>query len=204
MRVDPVTIAGVGLVALTALPPVGPLLEARLPTHILEYPLIVAGGALIGVRLARDRPDPWTSAPALLAAVLTLAFWLLPRWIDASLADPATRVVKVASLACLASLPLGWGWARAGLVLRGFLVANSAAMFAVMGWLLLAVPPRLCNAYLLTDQRMLGICLVGFTAIAGALAFMHAMIGSGRGYPRSSHPTRSVTLYPIFRPPRGQ
>jgi len=205
MRADPVIIAGGALIALAALPPTGPLLEARLPTHILgQYPVVIAGGALLGARLARDRPAPWTAAPALLAAILTLAFWLLPRWIDASLADPATRVAKVASLAGLAGLPLGWGWVQAGAVLRGFLLANTAAMLAVMGWLLLAVPSRLCNAYQLTDQRLAGICLVGFTAIAGALAFMQAMIGFGRGNTRSSHPTRAVTLYPIFRPPRGQ
>jgi len=174
-------IAGAGLIALAALPPFGPLLEAQLPAHILgQYPLVVTGGALIGARLARDRPAPWSAAPALLAAVLTLAFWLLPRWIDSSLADPATRVAKIASLACLAGLPLGWGWAQAELVLRGFLVANTAAMLTVMGWLLLAVPSRLCNAYLLTDQRLAGLGMVVLaTAVLGA-GLLRAFVGTGR------------------------
>lgn len=178
MRGDPVSLGGAALVALAALPPFGPLLEARLPTHILcEYPLIIAGGALIGARLARDRSAPWSAAPALLSSVLTLAFWLLPRWIDASLANPATQVAKVASLASLAGLPLGWGWVQAGAVLRGFLVVNTAAMLAVMGWLLLAVPSRLCNAYLLTDQRLLGQgLLIAAVALVAAL-LVPALIG---------------------------
>lgn len=182
MRAEPVIITGAGLIALAALPPFGPLLEARLPAHILgQYPLVVTGGALIGARLARDRPAPWTAAPALLAAVLTLAYWLLPRWIDASLADPATRVAKIASLACLAGLPLGWGWAQAGLMLHGFLIANAAAMLAVMSWLLLAVPSRLCNAYLLTDQRLAGQgLLVAAVAVVAAL-LLPALIGHARG-----------------------
>ncbi|GKY87759.1 hypothetical protein [Sinisalibacter aestuarii] len=175
MRADPVIITGTGLIALAALPPASPLLEARLPTHILsQYPVVIAGGAVIGARLARDRPAPWTAAPALLAVILTLAFWLLPRWIDASLTDPATRVAKIASLACLAGLPLGWGWVQAGMVLRGFLIANAAAMLAVMGWLLLAVPSRLCSAYLLTDQRLAGQGLL----IAAALLVIGSLGGA--------------------------
>lgn len=171
-------IAGAGLIALAVLPPVGPLLEARLPTHILgQYALVIAGGALIGARLAQGRAAPWTAAPALLAAVLTLVFWLLPRWIDASLADPAARAAKLASLACLAGLPLGWGWMRAGSVLRGFLLANAAAMLAVMGWLMLAVPSRLCNAYLLSDQRLLGNGLLIAAGGLVAALLVPALIG---------------------------
>lgn len=190
MRVDPVRLGGAALVALAALPPFGPILEARLPTHILgQYPLIVAGGALIGARLARNRIAPWSAAPALLAAVLTLVFWLLPRWIDASLADLATHATKVASLAGLAGLPLGWGWTQAGSVLRGFLVANAAAMLAVMGWLMLVAPSRLCNAYLLTDQRLLG---QGLLIAAGALVatlLVPALIG--RACDAASPPERA-------------
>jgi len=178
MRTDAIVLAGAALVALVVLPPLGPLLESRLPSHILgQYPFIVAGGALIGARIARDRTAPWSGAPALLAAVLTLAFWLLPRWIDASLADPATYATKVASLACLAGLALGWGWTQAGAVLRGFLVANTAAMLAVMGWLMIMAPSRFCNAYLLLDQRLLGQGLVIAAGALVAALLVPALIG---------------------------
>ncbi len=195
MRVDPVILSGVVLVFLASLPPVGPLLEARLPTHILgQYPLIIAAAALIGARLAKDHIARWTAAPALLAAVLTLAFWLLPRWIDASLADPITHTAKITSLALLAGLPLGWGWTRAGPVLRGFLLANAAAMLAVMGWLMHVVPSRLCNAYLISDQPLLG---KGLLIVAGALIvalivpalFAHAPPGE-EPLERAHHPAK--------------
>jgi len=179
MRADPVIIAGAAMVVLAAGPPIGTLLEARLPTHILgQYSLIVAGGALIGGRLARGRVAPSTAAPALLAAILTLGFWFLPRWIDASLADPAIRAAKVASLACLAGLPLGWGWTQAGPVLRGFLVANAAAMLTIMGWLMRVVPSRLCNAYLLSDQHLLANGLLIAAGTLLAVLLVPALTGS--------------------------
>lgn len=110
MRGDRVMLAAVALVALVTLPPFAGLMEARLPTHILgQYLCVVAGGALFGGLIARDHAMPWTAAPALLDTVLTLAFWLLPRWIDASLFDPATRAAKIAALFLLAGMPLGWG-----------------------------------------------------------------------------------------------
>jgi len=175
MRADLPLLGGAALILLAVLPPLAPILEARLPTHVLgQYPAVVAGGALIGARLARGRAASWSAAPALLAAVLALVFWLLPRWIDASLADPAVRAAKAASLVLLAGAPLGWGWVRAGALLRGFLVANAATMLAVMGWLLLATPARLCNAYLVTDQRMLG---AGFLVAAACLVLALAVRG---------------------------
>lgn len=173
---------GLALVAVAALPPLAPLLTARLATHVLgQYPLIVAGGALIGARLALARPAPWTAAPALLAAVLTLAFWLLPRWIDAAVADPAVAAAKAASLALLAGVPLGWGWAQAGPVLRGFLLANVAAMLAVMGWLQLAVPTRLCNSYLASDQEHYGKALIALALIMIGVGLARTVFGNGRG-----------------------
>jgi len=92
MRADRAIIGGAALLLLLALSPLGPLLESRLATHILGYyPLNVAGGAVIGAGLAQGRGVPWTAAPALLMATLTLAFWALPRWIDASLADDSVH-----------------------------------------------------------------------------------------------------------------
>jgi len=169
------------LLLLATLSPLGPLLESRLPTHILGYyPLVVAGGALIGARLAQGSGAHWTAAPALLTTIVTLAFWALPRWIDASLADPSVRAARTASLALLAGLPLGWGWAQAGPVLRGFFIANAAAMLAVMGWLMLAVPSRLCNAYLLSDQRLLGNGLLIADGGLVAVLLVQALIGPVR------------------------
>lgn len=180
MRADSTIIAGGALVLLATMPPLGPLLESRLATHVLgHYPLTVAGGALIGARLAQGRNAGWTAAPALLLALLTLAFWALPRWIDASLADGGVHAARTASLILLAGGPLGWGWAQAGAILRGFFVANAASMLAIMGWLMLSLPSRLCNAYLLADQRLLGIGLLFAAAGLVAALIGQALIGQG-------------------------
>src|SRR5690606_27986821 len=99
----------------------------------------------------------WTAAPSFLMALFALGFWLLPRWIDAALIDPVAATAKAATLVLLAGIPLGWGWAQAGPILRGFVGANAAAMLLILGWLQQAVPQRLCNAYLIGDQRALGL-----------------------------------------------
>lgn len=178
MRADPAIVAGTALLALAALPPLAPILQSWLPLLVLgQYPLIMLGGLLVGRRLARDRRAEWTAAPTLVGAAVTLAFWLLPRWIDAALAEPAAGMARSLSLWLLAGAPLGWGWSQAGPLLRGFVLANAASMLAVMGWLQLAVPMRLCNAYLLSDQRLLGTGFLVAAATLILIMFTQAFVG---------------------------
>jgi hypothetical protein len=177
MRPDARLALAAALIMLALLPPLSSWLTARLATHILgQYLLLASGGALIGTVLGRRADARWTAAPALLVALFTLGFWLLPRWIDAALVDPLAAATKPLALVLLAGLPLGWGWAQAGPLLRGFAVANGASMLLVMGWLQQAVPQRLCNAYLLSDQRTLGLgfLVLAVTLIAGVL--LHALL----------------------------
>jgi hypothetical protein len=174
--------AAAALVALAVSPPLAAWLEARLVTHILgQYPLLAGAGALVGAALARRRRMPWSAAPALLAGVLTVLFWLLPRWIDAALADPSAALAKAVSLAALAGLALGWGWAQAGPVLRGFVLANAAAMLAVMGWLQVSLPQRLCNSYLLAEQIRFGHALLALAALILAGGVTAALAGTAGG-----------------------
>ncbi len=105
---------GVGavLAAAALLPPLAGLLEGQLVTHLLcQYPLLVGGGAMIGATLALTRLANWTAPSALLAGTLACVFWLVPRWIDAALADQAVNAAKAVCLVILSGLPLGWGWA---------------------------------------------------------------------------------------------
>jgi len=181
MRADRQAGLGAGLAALALLPPVADVLQARLPTHVLVLlPLLAGGGALAGAALARGRAAGWTAAPALLAGAAALGFWLIPRWIDAALATPAVAVARAATLVLLAGLPLGWGWALAGPVLRLFVLANAAAMLAVMGWLQIVVPARLCNSYLLADQRDLGLGLLVLAGGVVAGTALRALAGGGQ------------------------
>lgn len=178
MRADRGLVAGIVLGALAALPPLAPVLQSRLPLLVLgQYPLLVLGGALAGRSLARGRDAGWSAGPALLGAGLMLAFWLLPRWIDAALAEPLPGLARPPSLWLLAGMPLGWGWALAGPVLRGFVLANAAAMLAMMGWLQLVVPSRLCNAYLLSDQRHLGLGFLIAATVPILALFARAFVG---------------------------
>lgn len=182
MRIDRQVAIGAGLIALGLVPPVAAWLESGLVSHLFgQYLLLLGGGALIGSATARRYPCGWCAAPALLAGLLALAFWLIPRWIDAALADTATNTAKVMSLVLLAGLPLGWGWRQAGGVLRGFVWANVASMLAVMGWLQLSVPSRLCNSYLQSEQTVYGRLLVAaallMVAVAGGMALLGFRMG---------------------------
>lgn len=184
LRADPAIPVGLALVALALL--AAGWFEASLPRHLLgQYALLVAGGALIGAAAGPGRGAGL--APALLlAAVLTLAFWLLPRWIDAAVASARVDAAKTASLILLAGMPLGAGWRRAGPVLRGFFWTQAAMMLAVMGWLLLAVPQRLCNAYLASDQALLGRALLVLAAamVLGGVLRLLAGPGAARDWRR--------------------
>ena len=182
MGIDRQVAIAASLIALALIPPVAAWLESGLVSHLFgQYPLLLGGGALIGSAAARRHPCGWSAAPALLAGLLALAFWLIPRWIDAALADTAANTAKVISLVLLAGLPLGWGWQQAGGVLRGFVWANVASMLAVMGWLQLSVPSRLCNSYLQSEQAVYGRLLVAAALLmvvgAGAMALLGFRMG---------------------------
>ncbi len=180
MRSDARLALAAALILLALVPPLSSWLTARLATHIFgQYLLLVVAGALLGSGLGGRLRAAWTAAPAFLLAAFALGFWLLPRWIDASLTDPVAAAAKAATLVLLAGLPLGWSWTQAGPVLRGFVVANGASMLLIMGWIQQAVPQRLCNAYLIGDQRALGL---GFLLLAAALPaglLLHVTIARG-------------------------
>jgi len=185
---------GLALIAVAVMRPAAALLEARLTTHILvQYPLLLGGGALIGSALSGKRALAWTAAPSLLGGALALAFWLLPRWIDAAQADIWVDAAKAVTLAGIAGLALGWGWAQSGVVLRGFALANASSMLIVMGWLQLSAPLRLCNAYLLSDQRMLGWGLL-IAAAAPVLAILLRAFGISAKAARDRAPARAARL----------
>lgn len=176
---------GAVLIILAILPGMRPWLEGALTRHLLvQYPMLVAGGAMIGANLGRARSAPWLAGPALLLGSITVMFWALPRWLDAAAINPgAAGLGKIATLVLLAGLPLGWGWREAGPVLRAFTWANYSVMALIMGWLQLIVPSRLCNAYLITDQHQSGRILI-------MLALLSILMGCIRMFFAPSLPLR--------------
>ena len=148
--------------AAVALTPFGTWLESRLLSHVLvEIPLLVAVGFVLGQRIEphwRKALEPLNGAgiPGILLVTFALAFWMIPRWLDASLQAPAVAAAKYASLVALAGMPLAWSWRRLHPIARALVKIEFLAMCFRLGWLYLISPDRLCNSYLLDDQVLLG------------------------------------------------
>ncbi|PKQ11253.1 MAG: hypothetical protein CVT70_15245 [Alphaproteobacteria bacterium HGW-Alphaproteobacteria-1] len=146
----------------------GPL-EADPLTHVLvQLTMLGAAGWALAPLVALGRGD-WNRGgwACLILAIAAMAIWMLPRSIDAALADPRWEAAKFVTLPFLVGLPLGLGWARAHPLLRAVLRAQCLSMLGVLAFLYTHAPLRLCNAYLVEDQQRLGL---GFLALALALA----------------------------------
>lgn len=165
--------AAVALWLLIALTPAGTMLEATMTGHVLvEIPLLVAVGVVLG---ARVEPSLWRvlvplnsgGIPGVLIATFALAFWMIPRWLDAALSDPVVAFAKYVSLPVLVGMPLAWSWRRMHPIARGVVKIEFLSMLFRLGWLYLISPERLCNNYLLGDQLWLGR---GFLVVGVALS----------------------------------
>ncbi len=166
---------GLGLLlwGVLALPGIRRFLESTMLSHVLiELPGLVLVGYLIGLS-AR----PWFNRNLCswnqggltgLVFVVTIGlFWMLPRWLDASLDYNSVEVAKYLSLPLMIGVPLALSWPNIHVILRGFLKANFLSMLVVLGWLYSVAPVRLCNNYLNSDQENLGL---GLFCVAAALA----------------------------------
>ena len=171
------------LLLLLGAPPLLGWWEASLVRHmLLQIPLLLLAGALVGPLLAPERPSGpgWQQLEgmaAVLAGLFCFAFWMLPRWLDAAVVDPWVDLGKMLSLPILGGLPLGWGWRRLRMVARGFVWAHVVAMFAVLGTHYLAWPERLCNNYLAGEQVALGHASLAVAALLGLGGALPALFG---------------------------
>ncbi len=145
-----------------ALTPFGTWLESRLVSHVLvEVPLLVTVGFGLGRCIEprlRKALEPFNGGgiPGILLVTFALAFWMIPRWLDASLQAPEVAAAKYLSLVALAGMPLAWSWDRLHPIARGLVKIEFLAMCFRLGWLYLISPDRLCNSYLIDDQVLLG------------------------------------------------
>ncbi len=150
-------------------------LEAGMATHMLvQMPLLL----VLGVWMSRSVPevtrDRWLwrvggpLVPVLLA-LFTLSYWMLPRALDSALSHASYEIGKFLTLPLLAGLPLGLAWPQLGVLGRGFFWANLCSMLAVVAWLYIAAPVRICNQYLVDDQTEAGRWMLW---VAGLLFFL--------------------------------
>jgi len=156
-------------------------LESSMATHALvQLPLLVAAGYLLAPRAAEHRAHPM-AVPALLIALFAAAIWMLPRMLDAALSTPEIELVKLFSLPLVVGLPLGWCWGQLSSLTRSFVWANLVSMLLILGWLYLAAPIRVCNFYVVSEQKTVGMLYLTFAAAIVAYWLPRVFLGGGPG-----------------------
>lgn len=154
------------LYLLLATPAARAWLEASMVGHmLLQIPLLI----LIGISAGHLFPEGWKNkllaaaggaVSCVLIALFASSFWMLPRTLDAALTSPLIETAKFVSLPALVGLPLALAWERLSAIGRGFVWTNLISMVAVLGWLYIAAPTRICNNYLVDQQESAGWWLV--------------------------------------------
>ena len=158
------------LVLLTGCAVFREVLERDPVTHVLILlPALAAGGWLLARALlgSSGRLRQADASAVTLLGVFAISFWMLPRYIDASLTDPMVATAKFVSIPLLVGGAFAVSWQECHPLLRGFLKANALSMLGILAFLYTHAPVRICNSYLVSDQERLGL---GFLAAALILA----------------------------------
>jgi hypothetical protein len=180
-------LAGALLVGVLALPGMREALERVMAPHmLLQIPLLGMAGALAATGLPLEwkrRIDGWNrgGVSGTLLALIAGSWWMVPRALDLALGSPAMELAKFVTLPLFVGAPLALSWNHLGFIGRGFVIANVLPMWAVVGWLYLVAPVRLCNFYLVEQQVSAGLGLlgaaVGLGVMVGVLAFREDLGG---------------------------
>jgi hypothetical protein len=163
------------LFVVLALPAMRHVLERVMIIHMLvQIPLLAVAGGLVVLGVpesAKARLAAWNGrgVPGILLALMASSWWMLPRALDAALAEPSMEAAKFISLPLLVGAPIALSWHHLPGIGRGFVIANVLPMWAVVGWLYVAAPTRVCNFYLIDQQVTAGFGLLG-ASVALALA----------------------------------
>lgn len=127
-------------------------------THVaLQMPMLVLAGTLAPV--SWSLPREWVG-PTFILALTTIAIWMLPRSVDAALTGWGAHFLKFATLPLCAGLPVALTWARIGPIARGVVKAQAVSMLLLLWFLYTHAPVRICNSYLVDDQRRLGVAFL--------------------------------------------
>ncbi len=146
-------------------------METTMSVHMLvQMPLLVICGFMFCLLLRETRQNKLLAAlggatPSVLLALFAASYWMLPRALDAALSHPLAEVAKFISLPALVGLPLALAWKRLSLVGRGFVWTNLISMLALLGWLYIVAPVRVCNNYPVNQQESTGWLMVKLALI---------------------------------------
>lgn len=184
------------LYLLLATPAARGWLEASMTGHmLLQIPLLAAIG-IVSSRLLSERCQNVLLAaaggaiPCVLTALFVSSYWMLPRALDAALTEPLVEIAKFVSLPMFVGLPLGLAWKRLNVIGRGFVWTNFFSMLAVLGWLYIVAPVRLCNNYLADQQGQAGWWMVKLAMLLFAWWLGNLFVGdsTATGKPGTASP----------------
>lgn len=174
-------------------------LEASMSGHMLvQIPLLAAIGVAACRLLPQHRQEALLTAAGgpvacVLAALFASSYWMLPRALDGALANPLIEVAKFVSLPTLVGAPLALAWRRLAMIGRGFVWTNFISMLAVLGWLYIAAPVRVCNNYLVDEQASAGWLMVKLSLLLFA-GWLGALFVGGKPAPGRTNTTGKPTL----------
>lgn len=159
------------------------VLEASMPGQmVIQIPALILSGFLIGKWLEEKgwelfQKINYNGVPGILLSLLISFFWMLPRMLDGAVDNPWIEILKFVTVPMLIGVPVAWSWNKLQLVGKGFILSNLASMYFVMGWLYKAVDVRICNNYLLSEQRFVGNLLMYASVILFLLLIVMAFKG---------------------------
>ena len=170
-------VLGIGMIVALAFPGARGLLEREMVTHMLvQIPLLAIAGVFTASAIPKRLTDQFArwnrgGITGALLAVVVRSWWMVPRALDSALASPGAELWKFVSLPLFVGLPMALSWNPLGAIGRGFVVVNVLPMWAVVGWLYIAAPVRVCNYYLMDQQLVAGRGLLWLTiSVAAVLA----------------------------------
>jgi hypothetical protein len=183
-------------------------LEGDMARHmLLEFPILLAAGATLGRIAVDSAPDLFSRGnlyglTGLAVVSLTLAYWMIPAALDASLRDGWVAGAKYGTLLVSGCL-LPASFRLAPLTVQAFFVGNVAWMTATVGMLYQDTDRQLCLFYRPDMQAATGRGLVGAAATIAVLwsvAAWHRRSIAGRRAPDAT-PSVSRHRSPAARSP---
>jgi len=165
-------------------------LERTMWLHMLvQIPLLIASGVISSGVISSGVIASYTVSPeswwrsrwkqqgmsGLVLAAGGVAFWMIPRWLDAAVEHASVDVAKALSLWAIGVVGAR-SWRATGGIVQLFVLGNMAWMTATVGMLLLDAPTRLCVTYGTSDQRITGYGLLLVTLLVVVKALLRASV----------------------------